>query len=250
MEFYLRGESIPTDGSGRLLITDISLHNGSISTSDEEALICHSSRDVAELHILPSHGDWYLDSEIESNTTTTSAERITRKDGRGWTRNRGNSENRQYRVARLKRVLETPVEGKFTCHIPKDDNNNRFLFILYPSKYSLEHESISALSLSPPQLVISVRILIEVDTEDQFRIKCISTGGRVLNMSITGPHGEALEDIQTVGTHQWMGDDSYSGSTGTLSGADDGDPYRCTASNGVSSADDSIAIRGDNDLQL
>ena len=42
----------------------------------------------------------------------------------------------------------------------------------------------------------------EVVSEDQFRVHCISTGGRVLNMSITGPHEvvSPLSDIQAVGT--------------------------------------------------
>ena len=46
VEFLLRGDSIPTDGSGCLLITDISLHNEQDSTSDEDALFCHSTKDV------------------------------------------------------------------------------------------------------------------------------------------------------------------------------------------------------------
>ena len=89
--------------------------------------------------------------------------------------------------------------------------------------------------------------VVEVVSEDQFRVHCISTGGRVLNMSVTGPHGvvSPLSDIQAVGTQTWMGNDSYSGVTGTLAGADDGDTYNCTASNEVSSlASESIEIRG------
>ena len=39
-----------------------------------------------------------------------------------------------YRLVRLRRVSETAVEGKFTCHIPGDSNNNRSLLILYPSE--------------------------------------------------------------------------------------------------------------------
>ena len=41
-----------------------------------------------------------------------------------------------YRVVRLKRVSETALEGKFTCQIPNDSNNNNFLLILYPSEYN------------------------------------------------------------------------------------------------------------------
>ena len=86
--------------------------------------------------------------------------------------------------------------------------------------------------------------VIEVVTEDIFRVNCTSTGGRVLNMSITGPHGVvyALNNIQPVITQRWMGNDSYS-AYATLQGADNGDVY-CIASNGVSSATDSIEIGG------
>ena len=70
VEFLLRGES-----GGRLLITDISLHNGSISTSDEEALVCRSRRNVAELHSSPRTSTWYTDPEV--NTTNASGEMIT-----------------------------------------------------------------------------------------------------------------------------------------------------------------------------
>ena len=85
--------------------------------------------------------------------------------------------------------------------------------------------------------------VIKVQTEE---LHCISTGGRVLNMSITGPHGvvSALSNIQAVGTQRWMGNDSYSASD-SIAGADDGDTFNCTASNGVSSATSNIVeIRG------
>ena len=87
--------------------------------------------------------------------------------------------------------------------------------------------------------------VIELVTEDIFRVNCTSTGGRVLNMSVTGPHGVVypLSNIQPVGTQRWMGNDSYS-AYATLQGADDGDIYNCIASNGVSSATDRIEIGG------
>ena len=61
MEFFLRGRSIPTDGSGHLLITDISLHNGQITTRDEEPIICRSCRNVKELRSSSTFDVWYLD---------------------------------------------------------------------------------------------------------------------------------------------------------------------------------------------
>ena len=137
VEFYLRNVSIPTDGSGRLLITDIRLRNGQRSTSDEDALICRSSGGVAELRISHGAGDWYIDPElVETNTTLVSGERISGSNDRGWTSNRDreNSSGIYHHAVRLKRVSETAVEGKFTCHIPNDSNNNKSLLILYPSE--------------------------------------------------------------------------------------------------------------------
>ena len=140
VEFVLRGRSIPTDGSGRLLITDISLHNRQTSTSDEEPLICLSSRNVGELDN-PHANKWNLDSEVVTTTNTVTGERISEgSNDRGWTVNRDrvrvNGEwTPLHRVVRLKRVSETALEGKFTCHITNDSNNNKFLLILYPSEY-------------------------------------------------------------------------------------------------------------------
>ena len=54
----------------------------------------------------------------------------------------------------------------------------------------------------------------------------------------------ALSNIQAVGNQTWMGNDSYSAS-GTVAGANNGDTYNCTASNGVSFATDSVKIRGE-----
>ena len=61
-------------------------------------------------------------------------------------------------------------------------------------------------------------------------------------MSITRPHGvvSALSNIQAVGTQRWMGNSA----SGSIAGADDGDTYNCTASNGVSSFNARIEIRG------
>ena len=127
----LSGDYIPTDGSGLFLITDISLTNGQTQTSNDTALFCHATRDVAKVRKLDI-GDWYLQPDFE--TTTAIGEII---DDRGWTRDRGtvNVSGIYYRRVRLKRVSETAVEGKFSCQFPGDKNNNKYLFILYPSEY-------------------------------------------------------------------------------------------------------------------
>ena len=142
VEFFLRGRSIPTDGSGRLLITDISLHNGHTSISDEEALNCRSSRNVGELLSSSTFDFWYLDPEVKTTTNTVTGERISGKtDNRGWTVNRGivhvkGEGSPFHRVVRLNRLSETALEGKFMCNIANDSKNNMSLLILYPSEYN------------------------------------------------------------------------------------------------------------------
>ena len=130
----LSGYYIPTDGSGRLLITDISLTYGQTQTSNDSALFCHATKDVAMVHDIYI-GDWYLQFDFE--TTTAIGERIDGNNDRGWTRERGtvNLSRSLYQHERLKRVSETALEGKFTCHISRDSNNNKYLLILYPSEY-------------------------------------------------------------------------------------------------------------------
>ena len=142
VEFFLRNRSIPTDGSGQLLITDISLHSRLTRVSDEEALICRSNRHLKELSTPPTTNKWYLDSEVVTTKNTVTGEMISEgSNDRGWTVNRGHvhvSGEGSYfhRVVRLKRVSETALEGKCTCHITNDSNNNKFLLILYPSEYN------------------------------------------------------------------------------------------------------------------
>ena len=64
-------------------------------------------------------------------------QRIDGDNYKGWTKERitANVSGINYRQVRLKRVSETAVEGKFTCHISGDSNNDKYLFILYPSEY-------------------------------------------------------------------------------------------------------------------
>ena len=137
----LSGDYIPTDGSGRLLITDISLTYGQTQTSNDSALFCHATDDVTVVRGLDI-GNWYLQPDFE--TTTAIGKRIYGGNDRGWTRERGtvNISRNLYLQVRLKRVSETGVEGKFTCQFledaksnsPPDSNNNKYLFILHPSE--------------------------------------------------------------------------------------------------------------------
>ena len=142
VEFFLRGRSIPTDGSGRLLITDISLYNRQTSTSDEGALICLSSQHIGELRSSSTIDVWYLDSEMVTITKTVTGERISEESGdRGWTMNKRHVHvdgegSLFHRAMSLIRASETALEGKPTCHISNDCNNNKSLLILYPGEYN------------------------------------------------------------------------------------------------------------------
>ena len=121
LEFILNNISIPTDGSGRILVTDI-------NSSESEALICQSSS------VGDGLGDWYLDREDENAT-----DRIYGPNYRGWTRKRATIDG--YRIVSLKRVSDTAVEGRFTCRIPGDSDSPRGLLILYPSESDMKKES-------------------------------------------------------------------------------------------------------------
>ena len=82
-----------------------------------------------------------------------------------------------------------------------------------------------------------------------FRVRCTSTGGRVMNMSVTGPDFNSdLSNIQAVGNQTWMGNDSYTATTGTIvkerAKEMAKELYDCTASNGVSSCTGSVGLKG------
>ena len=81
--YPLRGnDSIPTDGSGRVLITDIN----PTGDNNEDALICRSERDT----FTSNFGNWFLH---HTESSTNEGDRIViGKNGepnpRGWNRNR------------------------------------------------------------------------------------------------------------------------------------------------------------------
>ena len=134
-----------------------------------------------------------------------------------------------YRVVRLKRVSDTAVEGRLTCKIPRDSDSPRGLLILHSSECVRERvvQTLWTLHyhyLSLPLLsnllnpVISVTEVISGRMKS-FRVRCTSTGGRVLNMSVTGPDfNSELSNIQAVGTLKRMGNDSYTATTAAING--------------------------------
>ena len=134
MTFTLRGNSITTDGSGRVLITDIN----PTEDNDEDALICRSEIDT----FTSNGGNWFLHptemstDEGDPNDDSDNGDRIVSGGGtpdpRGWSRNRDLDSG--HRLIRLRRSSATALEGVFTCDILGDSNTPRSLGIYYPSE--------------------------------------------------------------------------------------------------------------------
>ena len=62
-------------------------------------------------------------------------------------------------------------------------------------------------------------------------MRCSSTGGRALDMAVSGPndyYSNISSSIQPVGTRMYQGADSYTGSTEIISSGSDGDMYQCS----------------------
>ena len=120
----LRGySSIPTDGSGRIIITDI----------NEDALICQSDEPTS------TGGDWYLHP---THLTTDISDRIPSSDSRGWKRNSiFIDQSGLRRVVRLRRDESVASEGRalegvFTCDIPESTPVS--VGVYYPSESHVE----------------------------------------------------------------------------------------------------------------
>ena len=155
---------------------------------------------------------------------------------RGWgsrreEQNSGQGVNRTLYVWRRE---QTPEEGYFTCHnFGGDPNDPVGLYILYPSEWSslltvIERCSVLYHSSSPPVTEVTAAIEV-VSGTSTFRVRCSSTGGRALNMAVSGPqYNSVISNIQPDGTRMYMGADSYTGSTDVISSGSDGDMYQCS----------------------
>ena len=95
--------------------------------------------------------------------------------------------------------------------------------------------------------VSSVDIGINVVSSRQgtFTVACTASGGTVVSSSLTGPGGVDLE-LQPVGSIGRTGQNTYSVTSGTLSGRSNGDTYLCTAATNLSSPslNDSAVLSG------
>ena len=101
------------------------------------------------------------------------------------------------------------------------------------------------LSHSSPT-VDTVTAAIEVVTgTSTFRVRCTSTGGRALNMDVSGPNEntDISSNIQPVGTRMYLGSDSYTATTEVPFDGMAGDVYQCNVTS-VTSRTGSVTLRG------
>ena len=92
---------------------------------------------------------------------------------------------------------------------------------------------------------MSVSIEVEAGTAT-FRVRCTSTGGRALDMTLSGPDGYSADissRIQPDGSRRYLGSDVYTATTDVISDWRDGDEYHCNVTSS-SSLTGSTTVRG------
>ena len=177
---------------------------------------------------------------------------------RGWstTRQDEGSGGGVIRVQYIWRREQAPQEGYFSCYnFGADPNDPAGLYILYPSEWPslltvIERCSVLYYSSSPPVTQVTAAIEVVAGTST-FRVRCSSTGGRALDMAVSGPNDYysniSSSDIQPVGTRMYQGADSYTGSTDVISSGSDGDMYQCSVTSVGDPVTGTVTLRG-NDL--
>ena len=150
MTLSLRGSSIPTDGSGRIVITDINPDGD----NNVDALIC-----LSEMTFSNNGGNWFLHPTQQTTQVTTDGSiRIESTDPRGWRRARDTitiSGSGTHRLVRLRRDdtvasgdNDRALEGVFTCNIDGDTNTPVSVGIYYPSELHVHDVPYYAVSIT------------------------------------------------------------------------------------------------------
>ena len=164
---------------------------------------------------------------------------------RGWDTRREEENGR--RVHYLRRREQTPAEGYYSCDLEVDINSPRGVYILYPSEWAslmIIVRDIESHS-SPPVTAVTAAIEVVKGTST-FRVRCNSTGGRALDMDVSGPNGYSSDissNIEPAGTRMYLGSDSYTATTEVISNGMAGDVYQCNVTS-VASRAASATLRG------
>ena len=98
---------------------------------------------------------------------------------------------------------------------------------------------------SPPVTAVTAAIEVVTGTST-FIVRCTSTGGRALDMVVSGPNrysSDLSSNIQPVGTPTFRGRDSYTGTTDIIPDGMAEDVYQCNVTS-VASKTGSITVEG------
>ena len=96
---------------------------------------------------------------------------------------------------------------------------------------------------SSPQVTAAIEVEAGTLT---FRVRFNSTGGRALNMVVSGPNGynsDISANIQPVGTPQFLSNDRYTARTEVISSGRDGGVFQCNVTSVTSTTAD-VTVRG------
>ena len=111
------------------------------------------------------------------------------------------------------------------------DSDRERCFVLYHSS-------------SPPVAQVTAAIEVETGTST-FRVRCSSTGGRALDMAVSGPqHNSVISNIAPVGTRMYLGADRYTAWTDIISSGSDGDMYQCSGTSVGDPVTGTVTLRG------
>ena len=124
----LRGSSISTRGNAAISVNDIGEY---VRDSEDysNALVCRSERPSSEVNL---YTQWFVDPDgISPDTHLPNRVTVGKNVRYGWVRNRTIDFSGR-RIAYLRRLSTTALEGFFTCDISDDLNSPRGLYILYP----------------------------------------------------------------------------------------------------------------------
>ena len=251
--FSLNVQSIPNNDMARISVNDFEVATSLTDTS--LALRCQwetpgLGRFTYSCHVPDGNGP------IVCPATNQQVITFSGDTTRGWSASRGEEDSGEdvIRIQYIWRREQTPQEGYFSCHnFGLDPNDPAGLYILYPSEWPslltvIERRSVLYHSSSPPVTGVTATIEV-VSGTSTFRVRCGSTGGRALDMAVTGPQHNSVissSNIQPVGTRMYQGADSYTGSTDIISSGSDGDMYQCNVTNFASNFS-SVTLIG-NDL--
>ena len=97
-----------------------------------------------------------------------------------------------------------------------------------------------------PSPVTEVTVAIEVEARTlTFRVRCTSTGGRALNMAVSGPNGyyDITDDIEPMSIPQFLSNDRYTARTGVISRGTVEDVFQCNVTSFASNTG-SVTLRG------